>query len=150
MQTSLKINRRLHSTRLWPLNKLTAIVTGVLVAAFLVGALGCATTREPAIPRGAPLASWNENGRGGHYALQIMQGSAPPAGVTVAGVVLSDTNCQPDGQGFNHCHNEINLANGERITVINTHVMRIYRCLRPGEPISLTRIDASWVLAKVS
>ena len=129
---------------------LTAITIGALVAVLLLVAGGSSKISEPRVPRGAPLASWQENGRGGQYVLQILEGSAPPSGVAVSGVVGSDTDCQPDAKGINHCHNEIDLANGAHILAINNHVMKRYRCLNPGETISVTRINDSWILAKVS
>lgn len=149
MPKRLKVQQRQLLRHRRMLAALTGITIGMLVILLLVGKRNT-TAAEPTIPRGAPLASWNENGRGGQYVLQILDGATPPPGVTVSGVVASDTACQPDALGFNHCHNEIDFANGAHITVVNTHVMRRYRCLRPGEAITLTGINASWVLAKVS
>lgn len=150
MPMRLKAKQRQHNRNRRMLVALTAITVGALVAVVLLVAGGSSKNNEPRIPSGAPLASWQENGRGGQYVLQILEGNAPPIGVAVSGTVASDTDCQPDAQGINHCHNEIDLANGARILVINNHVMKVYRCLNPGESISLTRINASWVLAKVS
>ena len=78
-----------------------------------------ATTAEPTIPAGVSLTSWFENGKGGQYVLQIAEGDAPPAGVRVTGTVTTDTDCDPDAQGLNHCHNNIDLGNGRSIAVIN-------------------------------
>lgn len=133
----------------WLLAGSVVIAIEVVVVAFLFASGGRATTREPSIPRGAPLASWNENGNSGQYVLQILEGNAPAAGVTVFGVVTSDAACKPDAQGFSHCHNGIDLSHGGRMTVVNTHLMRRYPCLRPGETVSLMRINSSWVLARV-
>lgn len=149
MHRHLKAKNRQRHTGHWLLAGSVVIAVEVFLVAFLLVAGGHATTGEPSMPHGAPFASWNENGRSGQYVLQVLEGSAPPAGATVSGVVTSDTTCQPDALGLSHCHNGIDLAKGVHITVINTHLMRRYRCLRPGETVSLTRINASWVLASV-
>jgi hypothetical protein len=92
--------------------------------------------------------SWSDNGRDGRHLLQIVDGSIPAAGTTVVGVVVSDTLCQPDAQGFSHCQNGIELADGKRMTVIDTHQMSHYPCLEPGQRLSLSRIDRDWILAQ--
>lgn len=131
----------------WLLTGSIVIAVEVLVVAFLLVAGGRATTREPRIPHGVSLASWSENGHSGHYVLQIVEGNAPAAGKRVLGVVTGDTTCRPDVQGLSHCHNGIDLVNGGRLTVVNTHLMMRYPCLHPGETVTLSRINASWVLA---
>jgi len=77
----------------------------------------------------------------------LAEGQLPPTGVRTTGVVLSDTNCEPDAQGLNHCRNGIRLADGSTISVIDNHMMSRYRCLRPGETVSLTTLGSSWVVA---
>lgn len=150
MKSNLSINRRQPTMLDWLLVALAVIGVAVLVLALLPFAVQRAVPSEPVMPRGAPFVSWNENGQVGQYLLQILDGNAPPAEETVSGVVASDTACEPDSRGFNHCHNTINLADGIRIAVINTHVMRRHRCLAPGDKVSLTRINASWVIARLS
>ena len=150
MPTRRKITHRQPRRNRRLLGRLLLIAAGVLVVTFLLIGGRSATSGEPAIPRGVALASWSENGHGGQYVLEILQGTAPRPGVTITGIVASDSACQPDAQGFNHCHNDIDLKNDGRITVINHHVMSRYRCLRPGEAVSLIRVNASWVIANVS
>ncbi len=105
------------------------------------------TTTEPAIPAGVPLTSWFENGKDGQYVLQIAEGSAPPPGVRVTGTVTTDTDCDPDAQGLNHCHNNIDLGNGRSIAVIHNHQMQRYPCLAPGQRLSIIRLNANWIVA---
>lgn len=149
MKTNPKTNRRPQHKGRRLLGTAAAIGGAVLVAFFLLANGGRAAASEPAIPHGVSLTSWAENGHGGQYVLQMLKGNAPPAGVRVSGTVLSDTSCKPDDQGFNHCHNVIKLTDGSQITVINTHVMRRYRCLAHGDKVTLTRINASRVMAKL-
>lgn len=107
-----------------------------------------AATAEPTIPPGVSLTSWFENGEGGQHVLQIVEGNAPPAGVRVTGTVTSDTDCDPDAQGLNHCHNIIDLGNGRSVEVIHNHSMHRYECLAPGQRLSITRLNANWVVAQ--
>lgn len=102
---------------------------------------------EPAIPAGAKLTSWFDNGVGGRRVLQVYRGSAPPVGTRVTGTVATDTNCRPDAAGLSHCHNRIDLDDGRRIEVIHTHYMAVNPCLRLGQRISIARINKNWVLA---
>ncbi len=104
-------------------------------------------TAESTIPAGVSLISWSENGQSGQYVMQIIEGIAPPVGVRVFGFVASDTDCDADAQGLSHCHNIIALANGNNITANNTHTMSRNPCLQPGEPVSITRLHDSWVVA---
>ena len=121
------------------------------VGAFAIGLFvvyegGTSSQSDPL--KAASLASWSDNGRDGRHLLQIVDGSIPAAGTTVVGVVVSDTLCQPDAQGFSHCHNGIELADGKRMTVIDTHQMSRHPCLEPGQRLSLSRIDRDWILAQ--
>jgi hypothetical protein len=102
---------------------------------------------EPAIPAGVSLTSWFDNGKGGQHVLRIVDGNAPPVGIRLVGTVKSDTDCDPDAQGLNHCHNDIDLGNGRVIAVVNNHAMTRYPCLAPGQQLSITRLDANWVVA---
>ena len=129
------------------------IGTSVLsaVGAFAIGLFVVyegGTSSQSDLLKSASLASWSDNGRNGRHLLQIVDGSVPAAGKTVVGLVLSDTLCQPDAQGFSHCHNGIELANGKRMTVIDKHQMSRYPCLEPGQRLSLNRIDRTWMVAQ--
>ena len=121
------------------------------VGAFAIGLFvvyegGTSSQSDPL--KAASLASWSDNGRDGRHLLQIVDGSVPAAGTTVVGVVVSDTLCQPDAQGFSHCHNGIELADGKRMTVIDTHQMSRHPCRDPGQRLSLSRIDRTWIVAQ--
>jgi hypothetical protein len=121
------------------------------VGAFAIGLFvvyegGTSSQSDPL--ESASLASWSDNGRDGRHLLQIVDGSIPAAGTTVVGVVASDTLCQPDAQGLSHCHNGIELADGKRMTVIDTHQMSRYPCLEPGQRLLLSRIDRTWIVAQ--
>ncbi len=102
---------------------------------------------EPTIPPGVSLTSWFDNGKGGEHVLQIAKGNAPPVGVRLVGTVTTDTDCEPDAQGLNHCHNVIDLGNGRSIEVIHNHMMHRYPCLEPGQRLSITRLNTNWVVA---
>ncbi len=116
--------------------------TGLLLA---VGACG-AGAQEPAIPPGAGIQSWYENGTGGRYVAPIIVGttqSLAPGGQV--GTVLTDTNCTPDAQGLSHCHNSIKFGDGSRITIMDNHQMSRHRCLRPGEQVRVSLFKGRWV-----
>lgn len=134
-----------HPSR-WLLGALTAAGLAALAVAVLLPSGGRTGTGEPAIPLGAPLALWSENGQDGRHLLQIADGSALPTVLAASGVVVSDTQCAPDAQGFSHCRNAIELANGMRITVIDTHMMSRHPCLEPGQRLSLSKINSSWIM----
>lgn len=102
---------------------------------------------EPAIPAGVSLTSWFDNGKGGQHVLRIVEGNAPPIGVRLIGTVKTDTDCDPDAQGLNHCHNDIAMPDGRVISVIHNHAMTRFPCLAPGQQLSITRLDANWVVA---
>lgn len=104
---------------------------------------------EPAIPRGAPIASWQDNGRDGTYLVHIVAGKPLQGTSTVRGVVTSDTSCEPDALGFSHCHNGIDLADGASLDVVDTHQMNRHPCLTPGEDVRVTRLDDHWVILKL-
>lgn len=106
---------------------------------------------QPAIPAGASLSSWHENGDKGRYLLQLVDANnrLPPVGERIVAKVLSDTNCTPDAAGLSHCRNDLALANGARITVVNNHQMARNGCLRPGGLLSLERMDGQWLSAEI-
>ena len=119
-------------------------------ASILVACGPNASSEFPAIPPGAQLSSWHSNGAGGRYLLQIERGRALPEGQKLAGVVRTDTDCEPDKNNLNHCRNTIDLSDGSRIDVIDNHEMARHRCLSPGESIILTRFNSNWVIGQVS
>ena len=126
-----------------------AVLSGaaIAVASGFAALLGVgASAGEPKIPREASLAAWSENGEGGRHLLQLADGNAAVQGPAI-GIVMSDTQCEPDAQGFSHCRNDIALANGIRITVIDTHDISRHPCLEPGERLSLRRIAPAWLEA---
>ena len=133
----------------------TALLLGTLALASFGGMLTMGVlyytqqpaNAEPAIPPGVNLKSWFDNGAGGQRLLKVRQGDAPAAGVQVTGTVLTDTNCEPDTQGLSHCHNIIDLGGGRRIEVVNNHIMSTHPCLAPGQRITVTRLNADWVIA---
>jgi hypothetical protein len=131
---------------------ISGLVLGVLAtsAVFMYFYKGQAQTGEPPIPSGVAMTSWFDNGHGGRYLLQVAQGRSLAQGERVIGSVASDTDCDPDAQGLSHCHNGIELTNGDRITVIDTHNMSVNRCLKPGERIALTGIGGPWIMGTVS
>lgn len=103
---------------------------------------------EPAIPAGANFSSWTNNGKDGQIVLQLVKGNMPASGVTLSGVVKTDTNCEPDAEGIFHCHNIIGLADGGEFAVVHNHMMMKYPCLSPGEKLSLARLNSDWLVAK--
>lgn len=126
------------------------ILLGGLAGIMLIYDGGGKAVAEPAIPRSAALASWDANGTGGNYLLRIVEGNLAATEKPVSGTVISDATCEPDAQGFSHCHNTILLAEGAQVTVVNTHLMNRHPCLYPGERVSISKIDASWVVATVA
>jgi len=134
--------------RLYPVSRLLLGVF-VLIATSVYSYNVHAGPDQPPIPRGVAMKSWQENGRDGRYLLQVLQGSALKAAVPVTGTVKNDTDCDADAEGLSHCHNTIELANGTRITVINTHNMHRNRCLGDGDLISLTGISGSWIMGSL-
>ena len=105
-----------------------------------------AANAEPSIPSGVSLTTWFDNGKGGEHVLQIAKGSPSPVGVRLIGTVQTDTDCDPDAQGLNHCHNDIALENGKTISVIHNHAMHRYPCLEPGQRLLITRLNENWVV----
>ncbi len=119
----------------------------VVAAALLVSVTACnAGQAGSAIPAGAGIHSWFENGTGGHYVAPVIAGSTRSlASGNRIGLVLTDTHCTPDAAGLSHCHNSIQFNDGSRITIRDNHQMSRHRCLRPGERIRVTRLKEGWV-----
>lgn len=68
-------------------------------------------------------------------AVHFVDGIAPTEATSA--IVLTDSNCTPDGQGISHCFNTLRLPNGHIITVRHDHDMHMVPCLAPGESIRL-------------
>lgn len=148
----MKTNPKSKSQRrnaAWPVfgALLAAGLGGLAVVLILSYGQQQAASAEPTIPPGVALTSWFDNGKGGIHVLQLREGNAPPAGVRITGSVLTDTDCEPDAQGLNHCHNDIDLGNGRVIAVTNNHAMNRYPCLQPGQRLSIARLNANWIVA---
>ncbi len=133
----------LHAAPRWLLGAL-------LLAAAAVYTPARAWTSEPAIPDAAPLTSWHDNGHGGRYLLKIAEGYSMRTGARITGIVRSDSDCEPDAQGLSHCRNVIDLANGRRIVVIDTHEMSRNRCLGAGDRLSITAIGPTWLMGTLA
>ncbi|WP_114010879.1 hypothetical protein [Cohaesibacter intestini] len=113
------------------------------ISAFLLGA-PIAMSAQPEIPAGAGISSWVENGSGGKYTLQILEGTLPEAGTSVTAKVLSDSNCAPDEEGINHCENVIKMPDGSKLKGIDNHRMSVNRCLRAGETVTISMLTDGW------
>jgi len=125
----------------------SALVLGVTaLSAYQVQA---ATTQLP-IPKGVALQSWQQNGANGQYVLQLIDGKPLTSNAPIKGKVMSDSDCTPDANGLSHCHNIVQLANGKKITLVDTHNMQVNRCLGAGEQITLKKIDQTWMMATVA
>ncbi len=123
------------------------LLLGMFVAsAALLYSYSAHSAEQLPIPRGVPMKSWQENGSGGRYLLQLIQGQTLKAGKTVVGTVTNDTDCDADADGLSHCHNTIELSNGSKITVIDTHNMHMNRCLGAGDKLSLTGVNGAWIM----
>jgi len=122
----------------------------VLSAASVYSYNAQAAGTQPQIPRGVALKSWHENGSGGRYVLQVVQGKALKAGKTITGTVTGDFNCDADAEGLSHCNNTVDLADGSKITVVNSHEMHRNRCLGGGDKIVLKGAGGSWVVGTLA
>jgi len=148
MTTSSHAKAPARRSRRWLLGGLAvAAVAGFAALGYSVFAQATAAA-EPTIPAGVKFTSWADNGTGGQRVLQLVKGDMPATGAIVSGVVKTDTNCDPDAQNINHCNNVIALADGGEIEVVHNHAMMNFECLSPGQKLSLSRLDAGWVVAK--
>nr|WP_319516856.1 hypothetical protein [uncultured Cohaesibacter sp.] len=122
------------------------ILSGLIVAGISASLLGApkAMSAQPEIPTGAGISSWVENGSGGKYTLQILEGTLPEAGKSVTAKVLSDSNCAPDEEGINHCENVIKMPDGSKLVGIDNHRMSVNRCLRAGEKVTISMLTDGW------
>lgn len=142
----MKAKSRPNPSRLW----LVAAAVVIAGTALAFGYHMRAGAGEAPLPRAAHIDSWHENGAGGRYMLRLIDGRLGTTTHGIRGTVMTDSNCKPDANGLSHCHNVIELADGSRITVVNSHQMNRYRCLQPGEPIWLQSTGGSWLRGKVS
>lgn len=119
----------------------------LFVLAVLSLAAACSNAaNEPAIPKGANIQSWVDNGTNGRYVLNVIKGEVPAtARAGLSAEVLTDSNCAPDAANINHCHNIIEFSNGDRIEVINNHRMAWHRCLKPGETVRVNAMEGPWI-----
>lgn len=100
---------------------------------------------EPVLPAGSGISSWYENGSQGRYVVEMIEGRLPASAAQgLHGMVMTDANCAPDAQGLNHCHNQIVLDDGIRLTIVNHHQMSRHHCLRPGELIRISPLADRW------
>lgn len=129
---------------------LPLLVVAASLAAPSMAPASTGAQSSPPIPRGVPLASWRDNGQGGRYLLQFVKGRAVAPGARTTGLVLSDSDCAPDAQGLNHCHNLIELADGSRVEVINNHQMMRNRCLASGDRLALRAVNGSWLMGELA
>ena len=125
---------------------LVAAVIGLIVLGGSAFALGRTTqTNEPAVdPHGTALPAERQvqlslvmpspSDFDGLHAKLI--GGTMPAATTEA-TVLSDEQCEPDGQGISHCLNRLRLPDGSEIAVRHPHNMDGVPCLAPGENVRL-------------
>lgn len=125
------------------------LTTVVAVGFLFVGLSSAAWAWEPKLPNGVRgPSSWYLNGKDGRYFVPIIQGNLSRPTI---GIVKTDSNCRPDDQGLSHCHNQIELLSGRTITVQNTHKMSKFRCLSPGERVTV-RPDgsSSWAIVQTA
>ena len=148
MRMSLPSNARPSRVRPWLFGALALAAIGGLGAVSVASLAQQSAPTGSAIPAGANFTSWTDNGKDGQRVLQLVRGDMPVVEVAVSGVVKTDTNCDPDPQGVSHCHNVIKLADGGEIEVVHNHAMMIHDCLAPGQKLSLTRLEAGWIVAK--
>ena len=137
--------------------RLPGAARALLYGAMALGALAAASAiaAQPGagplpIPPGVALKSWQANGSDGRYVLQVIQGRAPKSGKQIIATVTSDTDCDADAQGLSHCHNNLKLANGTQITVIDSHNMHQFRCLGEGDQLTLKAVGTSWTVATLT
>ena len=70
---------------------------------------------------------------GGALEAMLLEGTMP-AGQMVA-TVMSDENCQPDGEGVSHCLNRLRFDDGTMMAVRHNHRMGDVPCLSPNERV---------------
>lgn len=124
-----------------------AVLCAAMVLAGLLVIAACSSgSQEPGIPAGAGFTTWFQNGAQGRYVVPVVEGTLPAAvGHGMWGRVLTDSNCTPDAEGLNHCHNIIELIDGSRVAVVNNHQMIRHRCLKPGERVWVSLLKGHWI-----
>lgn len=136
--------RNFNNARLtrWQWTLPAVLVTLIVLA-------GCsATAADEGIPAGAGFTHWADNGAGGQYVLNVIKGHVRGVSSGASATVMTDSNCAPDAQGINHCHNILKFSNGQQIEVVDNHKMMRHRCLRPGETVSVSVLNDNWVRAQ--
>ena len=125
---------------------LIAAVIGILVLGGSAFALGRTTqTNEPTVdPHGTALPAERQvqlslvmpspSDFDGLHA-KLIGGTMPAAAMEAT--VLTDEQCEPDGQGISHCLNRLRLPDGSEIAVRHPHNMDGVPCLAPGENVRL-------------
>ncbi len=152
MNTLMHPTDRLSSARL--INGGLAALAAAGLVAIGLGVVAPATAATPDIPAGAHFASWadngkaDDNGKAGERVLQLVKGELPTGTGAVTGVVKTDTDCDQDKAGLNHCRNVITLASGGEIEVVLHHRNMRSLCLSPGDRLTLARLDGDWLVAK--
>ena len=146
-------DKRVKRTQLRAAYRLLVVLAGsafvTVMIAVSLAQRGSVATGEPVIPGGVAVNQWANNGQSGQYVLQSLDGAVPTVGGTLSSAFISDAHCAPDARGLSHCHNVIAFHGGDRVTVVNTHLMKRHSCLRPGESVELTRINDSWATANL-
>ncbi|MCR8982524.1 hypothetical protein [Brevibacillus laterosporus] len=91
---------------------------------------------------------WQQNGKENLYTTKLLEGELASES---SGVIKTDTDCEADERRISQCHNQIELDNGQTITVINIHNMRNYACFNPGEKVKIIPSeDGKWMtLSKI-
>jgi len=119
----------------------------IIAGLFVIGLSSSAQAWEPKLPNGVQgPASWYMNGKGGRYFAPIIQGRLLSP---TSGIVRTDSSCAPDSQGLSHCYNKIELLSGGIITIQDTHKMSNFRCLHPGEQVTVRPNGSpSWVIVQ--
>ena len=120
-----------------------------MLTVVLVVATGCSRAgTEPALPALSGIQNWHENGAAGRYVVPVIHGDAGAVTASTLGLVLTDSDCTPDAQGLSHCHNFIELENGDKIQIQNNHQMSVHRCLQPGERVEVAPLHGKWVIVQ--
>lgn len=120
-----------------------------MLTAVLIVVAGCSRAgAEPALPAQAGIQNWHQNGAAGRYVVPVIRGDAGAVAASTRGLVLTDSDCTPDAQGLSHCHNFIELENGDKIQIQNNHQMTVHRCLQPGEVVRVAPLHGKWIIVQ--
>lgn len=86
------------------------------------------------------------NGANGIYVVNLLSGNFEGE---VEGKVLTDTDCEADAKGISRCHNEIELDNQNKVTIVNPHNMQKNRCLSPDDTVRLFKNEEGKVIVEL-